>query len=215
MGDTLSLPPLFNIWLKTTSGFLNRFFRALPNMSYLFHIPSSSVKTNGALCHSNSSTSTVIFFYFDNFCPHFFSHTSSSLSFFLPFAILPRTTYSSFAHLLILFLFLSLAHARIAFALLSLSLSLPPRSFAKSQSTRQVTSMSATARFQAVEGNWLYSAPARSSIYAHTPFAGITPCDAEPSQNTLLHIKKLQFARKRKFAIIRIDYPSSRFIAHL
>lgn len=56
------------------------------------------------------------------------------------------------------------------------SFSLPPYSFAKSQSTRQVTSMSATARFQAVEGNWLYSTARRSGqAFTHTPFAKITP----------------------------------------
>lgn len=68
------------------------------------------------------------------------------------------------------------------------SFSLPPYSFAKSQSTRQVTSMSATARFQAVEGNWLYSAARRSGqAFTHTPFAEITPRRG-PSRNTLLCI---------------------------
>lgn len=94
----------------------------------------------------------------DYFCSHFsfFFHSFVS-SFHPPFYHLPPTPLRSHIR--------SLPFSRcppLSFCF-SFSLSLT------SQSTRQATSMSATARFQAVEGNWLYPAVQRRA-FTHTPF---------------------------------------------
>lgn len=104
------------------------------------------------------------------------------IRFFLSSAILPPTPLlaRTFAR--------CLSRAVLPPLSLSLSICLVCLSFA-SQSTRQATSMSATARFQAVEGNWLYPAAAQRRAFTHTPF-GDNPGRAARRNAPMLQLKR-------------------------